>query len=49
MFEEGDLERVQVWVRRVISTHISVIVKYASHLLDKVQRVFVRQLEMGGV
>ena len=45
MFKKGDPEKVQVWVR----THLSVFVKYASHLLGKVQRVFVRQLEMGGV
>ena len=39
---------IQVWVTRVINTqHISVIVKYASHLLNKVQWMFVRQLEMG--
>ena len=47
MFKEGDLERVQVWVRRVMSTQLSVIVKNASHLMDKVQWVFVRQLRWG--
>ena len=48
MFKEGDLERVKVWVRRVMSTQLSVIVKNASHLMDKVQWVFVRQLRWGG-
>ena len=37
-----------MWVTRVINTQIIVIMNYAtSHLLDKVDLVFVKQLEMG--
>ena len=37
-----------MWVTRVINTQLTVIMKYAaSHLVDKVELVFVRQLEMG--
>lgn len=41
------VENVQVWLTRVIDTQVVLMEKYASHLLDKVHGVLVRQLEMG--
>ena len=47
-YQLGRIELSQVWVTRVINTQLTVIMKYAaSHLVDKVELVFVRQLEMG--
>ena len=41
------VENVLPWLTRVIDTQVVLLEKYASHLLDKVHGVLVRQLEMG--
>lgn len=51
MLKETEVvENVQVWRSRVIETQmVAVLVQYANHLLDKVQGVWTKQLEMGEV
>ena len=41
------VENVQVWLSTVIDKQMALMVQYASHLLDKVQGVMIKQLEMG--
>ena len=41
------VENVQVWLSTVIDKQMARMVQYASHLLDKVQGVIFKQLEMG--
>ena len=41
------VEIVQVWVTSVIDTQIPSIMKYSSNLLDMVQEIFTKQLELG--
>ena len=41
------VERVQVWLTRLMDTQVPLMAKYSNQLLDKVQGVSVRQLEMG--
>lgn len=41
------VENVQVWLSTVIDKQMALRVQYASHLLDKVQGVMIKQPEMG--
>ena len=41
------VENVQVWLSTVIDKQMALMVQYASHLLDKVQGVMIKLLEMG--